>query len=191
MSRNVKYSSAYPSGILSLHSGVRKRNETGETLVKVVADFRDKLKNYQTQYKRVGHSSLGTIGGPVVLDELASQVFEAYKQVKNAEKEHAIAVAKAPITNNVSYAYEEVNEPYMFGLRTRRKEYPVSITLTTKEEREVNAIVRDHASVATRFGLTHSGSTLGPNMAGGSIRKRMTSTRKNNSRKGRKQSRRN
>jgi hypothetical protein len=163
MASGPRYSGVY-TGVEALHSGARKREETGQALVDAGAKFREALNQYKTQYKRSGSVALGTVGTKTVLDGLATKVFDAYIKLKKAEKVHGQSIVNAPPSNEYSQAVENVNEPSFFGLFTTTKSYSTSMTATISEEREINAIVRDHPEQASKFGLTESGAGAGPNL---------------------------
>lgn len=206
MSKAPKYVSAYSSGPAALHSTARARNATGQSLVELSAALRVDLENYKRQYGRSGTKTLGTLGSEAALDGLAKKVFAGYIKVKIAEQEHGAAVAAAPATNEMSQAVVEEEEPTWFGFSSTTTTSQVAMTLTVPEERQVNAIVRDHAAIAAEYGLTEGGSNSGPviDMAAAKAkaatvggRRRRNVSRKNRkgkdrkSRKNRKQSRRN
>lgn len=179
-----RYSGVY-EGVTALHSTARKREETGQALINAVAGFRVALKNYKNQYRRSGAEALGTVGTKAALDGLAMKVFETYLAAKKAEKAHGESIVKAPPSNEYSQAIENVNEPSFFGMFTTKVSYPVNMSISISEEREVNAIVRDHPEQAEVIGLIESGAAGGPQLpvlGGERRRNRNRTTRRNRNR---------
>jgi hypothetical protein len=210
MSGKYSYKPAYPPGnFRALHSAARKNISTGELLAKYLAQVRADLERYKAEHAR---TKTAAAYQSAVLAALAKKVFGSYIRYYLAAMKHGEASAAAPrrAEEFSQFAVEENIEPGFFGaLMGASPTIGTTIVaggLSIPDEREVNAIVRDNAEEAAKFGLSEGGANLGPDVniekineviaasenagdfAGGRRRRR---NRKSTHRNGRKTTRRN